>query len=56
MPNVPTPRRRAVLRALWGAVIIAVSVIIAVTWSEVVAGLGLAVAILAWVAPRTPKA
>lgn len=55
MPNVPTPHRRAALHALWGAAIIAVCVIIAVTWSEVAAGLGLAVAVLAWVAPRPPK-
>jgi hypothetical protein len=55
MPNLPTPRRTAALRALWGAVIVAACVIIAVTWSDVVAGLGLAVAVLAWVAPRSPN-
>jgi hypothetical protein len=40
---------------LWAALIVAACVVIAVAWSEVAAGLGLAVAVLAWLAPRTPN-
>jgi hypothetical protein len=40
---------------LWAAPTLTTCIGIAVAWSEVAAGLGLAVALLAWLAPRTPN-
>ncbi len=56
MSTVPTPPRRLpTMKALCGALVVLACVIIAVRWSEVVAGLSLGVAVLAWLAPRVPR-
>lgn len=56
MSTVRKARRRAVASQVACATsVILICIGIAVTWSDVVAGLGLAVAVLAWLAPRSPR-
>jgi hypothetical protein len=52
MSTIPTDRRKTAVKALGGTLTVAACVIIAVRWSEVLAGLSLAVAIFAWLTPR----
>lgn len=55
MSTLPTPPPRGAWSALRVAAIVATSIIIAITWSDIAAGLGLAVAVLAWWRPRSPR-
>lgn len=56
MSTVRKARRRAVAsQVAWATSVVLICIGIAVTWSDVVAGLGLAVAVLAWLAPRSPR-
>lgn len=53
MGTVPSPPRRPpVVKSFALVVMIGTCCIVTVRWPEVAAGLGLAVAVLAWLAPR----
>jgi hypothetical protein len=55
MSTVPTPRRVRASTALGAVALVGACVIVAIYWSEVVAGLSLAVAVLAWLAPQRSR-
>jgi uncharacterized membrane protein YphA (DoxX/SURF4 family) len=55
MSTLPTPRGHAAANALRVAVVVGACIVIAVRWSELVAGLNLAVGMLAWLAACAPE-
>jgi hypothetical protein len=55
MSTVPTPQRVRVVTILGAVALVGACVVIAFYWSTAVAGLSLAVAVLAWLAPRRPR-
>jgi hypothetical protein len=55
MSTVPTPQRVRAATILGAVALVAACVVIAIYWSTAAAGLSLAVAVLAWLAPRRQR-
>lgn len=53
MTTVSKPRGRLALGVLWVALVVGACILVAVRWSEVIGGLSLAVAVFAWLTPRS---
>lgn len=55
MTTLSTPPRRTQGKTLmWAASIAAAAFALAIAWSEIAAGVGLAVTVIAWLVPRPP--